>query len=121
MGVFYMFWALSTLTYFDCRNSTIVMITEIGVKQGYNPKWYITPQRLVKKLFKLKESIVHKYLYFELYIAILFGLLFPINSLIYLCTNGSKIIAGVLLITHLCLGYANKIYFWIVSCILKRQ
>ena len=117
--LFFMFLGISFLSSINCKNSAIGMIKEIKTNSPHYPKWYVTPARWIRKLFKVRQHLIPRYLYFELILSLFFAILGPLNMLICVITNFSLDVAGVLIMVHACLIVLNMIFFSIMSTLLK--
>ena len=121
ISLFFAFIAYTLLSYFNCRNSTIGMINEIGINNRFYPKRYMTLPRKMRRLFSINNKLIPKYLFCELIISIIFVALGPIYIIIYLCYNGDNSVGGILLLFHSGLIIINLIFFTIMSTIYKRK
>ena len=87
------------------------MIKKIGYHKKLYPKKYIVPDKKIANLFKINERSIPKWLYYELIMVIVYALFFPVNTILFLVTNGEidlfVLQASILMIDELC--------FWIVS------
>lgn len=117
----FIFLGISFLSFFTFRNSTVGMIERTGTNTRYYPKHYIVPQRWVKKLFGIKDRVIPKYLYRELFLSIFFAILGPINIAIYVCAGSNKDIGGWLVMLHVCLMLSNTIYFLVMSYFFSKR
>lgn len=108
--VLLIFAGLSVLSYFGCKNTAIGLITEIGFVPKNDSRKYVKPAKIISNWYKLKLPKIPKFLYAELFFALLFALLFPINSIIYLITFPYMQIAGWLIQIHAVLIIINLIY-----------
>lgn len=120
IGVLLAFGGLSALSFFDCRNSTIGMISKIGINKRYYPQKYIALSPRLAKTFGIKQEKIPKYLRFELYMAIVFAAMFPISVLAYLCFRNVEVVC-IMVLTHAVLIIANAMYFCVNSLIWQRQ
>ena len=77
-----MFFGIAVFSFLNCRNSAVGMIKEIGTNSCYYPKHFIILKSRMKKLFKIKDRVIPRYLYFELLLSLFFLLLGPVNTLI---------------------------------------
>ena len=121
MGTILMLLGISLLSFFNCRNSTVGMIKEIGVNSRYYPQRYTVIPRWMKKLFRIKQSKIPKYLYAELIMAIIFALLGLVNSIVACCVNFDKQTVGILVIAHCCLIIFNAMFFVSMSFFFKKK
>lgn len=120
-GYIFMFLGISTLSSLNCKNSAIGMIERHGTDSPRYPKGYITPAKWVRALFKIKQSLIPKYLYFELILSLFFALLGPINLIICIVVDGAPDIVGILVMFHICLVIINMVCFSFLSFRLKRK
>ena len=119
-GYVFMFLGISILSCLNCKNSAIGMIERLGINSRIYPKGYINPAKWVRQLFKLKQSVIPRYLYFELILSLVFALIGPINLIISVAVDCDPDIVGMLVMFHICLVIINMIYFSILSFRLKR-
>lgn len=61
------------------RNLAVGTIEETGTNSRLYPKHFIEPKRWIKKLFNIKDRVIPKYLYFELYLSLFFLILAPVS------------------------------------------
>lgn len=112
------FWLMAILTSVSYKNLAVGMIEEIGINQRYYPHKYIKPKKWIKKLFKIKRGMIPRYLYFDLFLSIIFAILGPINTIIYLCFDN---IGGWLVMFHAALAVCANIHFCIISMLFKKR
>ncbi len=115
------FVAFTLLSFFNCRNSTIGMINEIGINARFYPKQYTTLPNSIRKFFNIKNKEIPKFLFCELIISILFAILGPIYIIVYLCCDGNNGVGGMLLLFHAGLILVNLVFFTILSTIFKHK
>lgn len=120
-SAFLAFMGLALLSFFNCRNSAVGILSEAGFNQRYYPKHYITPHRWMKKFYKLKQSSIPKYVFLEFYMAIIFALSGPVNFLIFIFTNGNSKTVGILVMLHCCLIILNTVIFVVMSHCFKKN
>ena len=121
VGIFIMFLAISFLTNLQCRNETTGMIEEVGVFPMRHPKRYILTPKWVRKVFKIKHRFIPRYFYFRLILSLFYAALCPINTIIYTIFSGySANIGGILVMFHICLVIVDRIFFLIISFIMKK-
>lgn len=111
----------SALSFFNCRNSTVRMIKEIGTDSRYYPKRYASTKGWMKKTFHIRQQVIPKYLFFEFYMALVFAILEPFNLIIYCVTNGSKTVLGIGILVHTCLIVVNMFFFVLMSTVFKNS
>lgn len=119
-GYIFMFLGISILSSLNCKNSAVGMIERLGTNSRHYPKGYITPAKWVRALFKIKQRLIPRYLYFELILSLFFALLGPINLIICVIVDCAPDIVGILVMLHICLVVINMVYFSILSFRLKR-
>ena len=119
-GYVFMFLGISILSSMNCKNSATGMIERIGTNSRHYPKGYTNPAKWVRVLFKIKQRVIPRYLYFELILSLVFALIGPINLIICVAVNCAKDVVGVLVMLHICLVIINMIYFSIMSFHLNR-
>ena len=91
------------------------MIERIGTNSQHYPKGYTNPAKWVRALFKIKQRVIPRYLYFELILSLVFALLGPINLIICVAVDCAPDIGGILIMIHSCMVIINMIYFSILS------
>ena len=117
----FMFLGMSFLSWLSTRNRALFMIKEISSNSKYYPKWYALPGKWIRKIYKLNNRFIPKYLYLELILSLIYAMLGPINLLIVLLLESKPIIAGWLFVSHACLVLVDSIFFVIMSCIMKKR
>lgn len=116
-----LFFSLSLGTSLNCRNSAFEMMRTLGVDTQRYPKRYIKPARWVRKLFNIKQRVVPRYLYFQLFLSLFYAALFPINLIICIVANCAPNVAGILVMFHVGLILVDRIIFIIVSFFMQRK
>lgn len=91
------FIGIALLSFLFYRNST----NEADKMLRYNPKlcrnnWSPLPRKLRKLLFLAKKRVA-KYVLIRFYFAILHVLLGVFNTILFICTNGNEMVAGILI------------------------
>ena len=119
-GSIFMFLGIALLSGLSCKNAAIGMIEQINTVSRYYPKHYMAPGRRVKKLFKLSQRVIPRYLYFELLLSLFFFLLGPLNIVIWIAFHCGKTAAAILVMVHVSLILLNLIFFLITSLLFKR-
>ena len=119
-GSIFMFLGIALLSGLSCKNAAIGMIGQINTVSRYYPKHYMAPGRRMKKLFKLSQRVIPRYLYFELLLSLFFFLLGPLNIVIWMAFHGGITAAAILVMVHVCLILLNLIFFLITSLLFKR-
>ena len=97
------------------------MIDEIRTKFKLYPKHYSLPPSWVRKHFKLKKDPVPKYLLFRLFVAIAFGILAPISTIVCLCTGFNHMAIGIMLLAPCIFAIVDTVQFIITSHIFKKS
>lgn len=116
-----LFFSLSLLSSLGCRNSAFEMMRTLGVDTQRYPKRYIKPARWVRKLFNIKQRVVPRYLYFQLFLSLFYAALFPINLIICIVVNRFPIVVGILIWFHVGLILVNEISFIIITFFMQRK
>lgn len=116
-----LFFSLSLLSSLSCRNSAFEMMRTLGVDTQRYPKRYIKPARWVRKLFNIKQRVVPRYLYFQLFLSLFYAALFPINLIICIVVNRFPIVVGILIWFHVGLILVNEVSFIIISFFMQRK
>ena len=116
-----LFFSLSLLSSLGCRNSAFEMMRILGVDTQRYPKRYIKPARWVRKLFNIKQRVVPRYLYFQLFLSLFYAALFPINLIICIVANCAPNVAGILVMFHVGLLLVDRIIFITVSFFMQRK
>ncbi len=118
-GSIFMFLGIALLSGLSCKNAAIGMIGQINTVSRYYPKHYMAPGRRMKKLFKLSQRVIPRYLYFEL-LSLFFFLLGPLNIVIWMAFHCGITAGAILVMVHVCLILLNLIFFLITSLLFKR-
>lgn len=116
-----MFLCVSTLTSLGLKNLTMEIINTTGINQRFYPQKYVAPRRWQKRLFKFERRMIPQYLYNELYMAVFYGVLGPINIFISILTDFKGAVVGSLMMFHCCLVILNLIYFGVMTFRFKRK
>lgn len=105
------------------RSLTVEGIKKIGInhRSRYYPKHYITPKRWMRKLFDIKQRVIPRFLYFELFVFLFYLILGPLNIAITIAVGVDANIAGILFMSYLGLIMVNVIYHCIMSHRFKRK
>lgn len=115
------FFGISLLSSLGCRNSAFEMMRTLGVDTQRYPKRYIKPARWVRKLFNIKQRVVPRYLYFQLFLSLFYAALFPINLIICIVVNRFPIVVGILIWFHVGLLLVDRIIFLTVLFFMQRK
>lgn len=118
MEYIFVFLAISLIT-----SLRVKIITLFTIKEIYSPRFpkgYVEPSRLIKKIFKLKDKLIPRYLNFELYVSLFFAILGPINLVICTISGDNPTVTGVLVMIHVCLNIVDLMFFAIATFIFKR-
>ena len=119
-GSIFMFLGIALLSGLSCKNAAIGMIEQINTVSRYYPKHYMAPGRRMKKLFKLSQRVIPRYLYFELLLSLFSFLLGPLNIVIWMAFHCGITAAAILVMVHVCLILLNLVFFLITSLLFKR-
>ena len=119
-GSIFMFLGIALLSGLSCKNAAVSMIAQVNTVSRYYPKHYMAPGRRMKKLFKLSQRVIPRYLYFELLLSLFFFLLGPLNIVIWMAFHCGITAAAILVMVHVCLILLNLIFFLITSLLFKR-
>lgn len=120
-GYMFLFLGISILSSVTSKNSAIGMIKRIGTNSWRYPKWYVIPAKWVRKLFKIKQHLIPRYLYFELILSLFFAFLGPINLVVCFAVDFAPKIVGVLVMINSGLVIFDTIFFGVMSYLLKKQ
>ena len=118
MEYIFVFLAISLITSLRVKKITLFTIKEIYSPRF--PKGYVEPSRLIKKIFKLKDKLIPRYLNFELYVSLFFAFLGPVNLVICAISGCNPTVTGVLVMLHVCLIIINTTFFAISTFVFKR-
>lgn len=115
--------SVTFLASWDCGDMTVKRIKEIGInhRSRYYPEHYITPKRWMRKLFDIKQRVIPRFLYFELFVSLFYVILGLINIVITIAVGVDTNIAGILLLSYLGLIMVNVIYHCIMSHRFKKK
>ena len=120
MDVWILFLGISFLSSQTCKNLAIGLIEDHQTNLRRHPERYIRPARWIRKLFKLEQHLIPRYLYFELIVSLVFALLGPINLIIFGVADCSPSVGGPLVMIHVCLIFINFIYLSIMWFVMKK-
>lgn len=116
-SIAFMFIGGSTLLALTSYNATRGMVTAIGRNHRFFPKHYTTVSKSLRKLFRITQNKMPKFLCFQCYITFFYFFVGPIELLIYYC---NKTIAVWLLLIHYCIAIVNMVIFVIISSVFKK-
>mgnify|MGYP004540005973 CR=1 FL=1 len=121
--VIFMYLSFMFLAARNFRNLTVGRIKEIGInhRSRYYPEHYITPKRWMRKLFDIKQRVIPRFLYFELFVSLFYVILGPLNIVITIAVGVDTNIASILFLSYLGLIMVNVIYHCIISHRFKRK
>lgn len=120
-GCVFVFFGMSFLFSLGCKNSATAMIKEIGFYPWSNSKRYIAPARWVRKLFKIRERVIPKFCYYELFLALFFAALCPINLIISAIADFNPVVVYILIVFQSCLIIVDAIVSAIMCLLLKKR
>lgn len=115
------FLGTSILSSVASKNSAIGLIERLGTHLPRYPKGYIDPAKWVRRLFKIKQRLIPRYLYIGLFMSLFYAILGPINLTICAFTNYNPDIAGILIMVHVCLVIFETIFLAIATFFAKRH
>ena len=81
---------------------------------------FISPSKWMKKLFSLRSQLIPKFVYYRCF-SISFVLLGPIGTLIYVLSDGDKIIAKIFIFTQAIICLANLIAHFAYSIYYNKK
>ena len=115
--------SVTFLASWDCGDMTVKRIKEIGInhRSRYYPEHYITPKRWMRMLFDIKQRVIPRFLYFELFVSLFYVILGPLNIAITIAVGVDTNIASILLLSYLGLIMVNVICNCIISHRFKRK
>ncbi len=115
--------SVTFLASWDCGDMTVKRIKEIGInhRSRYYPKHYITPKRWMRKLFDIKQRVIPRFLYFELFVSLFYVILGLINIVITIAVGVDTNIASILLLSYLGLAVVIITFHFTMSHRFKRK
>ena len=114
-GVLSLFLCISTLSYYNCRNSAVQMIKKRPISNTTPANWICTTPNWLKIMFKIDKRQIPKYLYLELILSLVFATLGPACFLIFLISDCSMYVVGILVMLQASLIIINLAYFSIMT------
>ena len=103
------------------KNATFSALNDIRTYSSHFPQWYIAPAKWVRKVFKVKDRIIPRYLYFGFFMTLFYAILAPINILVSLVVmHSAPIIPGILAMAHASVFLLDVIVYLIVVPIIKK-
>lgn len=120
LEVIFLFFVISVLSSIVCKNSATGLIKEGKTNPSHYPKCFLTTPKWIRKYFGITQTVIPKYLYFELLLSILYVVLGPINFLIYGITGWKSMTAGILVLLHIGLIIVNTIFLGVMSVYMKK-
>lgn len=119
-SLIFMFIGIAILSSLSCKNWTVEMIEKIGTDSRYYPKHYVALSKRMKKIIRVRQQMIPRYLYFELLLSFFFLILGPTNIVISIVTNYDEATMRGLVFLHSCLIIANATFFLFTSWVFKK-
>ena len=113
------FGGIALLSGLSCKNMAIGMIEQLNIVPRYYPKHYTAPSRWMRKLFKLSQRVIPRYLYFELLLSLFFFLLGPVNIVVSVAGGGNETLTVILVMFHVGAIILNAIFFCTMSLLYQ--
>lgn len=113
------FGGIALLSGLSCKNMAIGMIEQLNIVKRYYPKHYTAPSRWMRKLFKLSQRVIPRYLYFELLLSLFFFLLGPVNIVVSVAGGGNETLTVILVMFHVGAIILNAIFFCTMSLLYQ--
>ena len=113
------FGGIALLSGLSCKNMAIGMIEQLNIFTRYYPKLYTAKSRWMRKLFKLSQRVIPRYLYFELLLSLFFFLLGPVNIVVSVAGGGSETLTVILVMFHVGAIILNAIFFCTMSLLYQ--
>ena len=73
----------------------------------------------MRKLFKLSQRVIPRYLYFELLLSLFFFLLGPVNIVVSVAGGGNETLTVILVMFHVGAIILNAIFFCTMSLLYQ--
>ena len=121
MGTYFLFLVMSVFMVNRTVIGTIASIKDIGLDSPQYPQGYKRPAEWMRKLFKIQNRVIPKFLYFEFYFPILFIALFPINCIIYFVMSSIPDVGGILAMIQMGFGFLYAAINIIGTFIYKKK
>ena len=113
------FGGIALLSGLSCKNMAIGMIEQLNIVTRYYPKHYTALSRWMRKLFKLSQRVIPRYLYFELLLSLFFFLLGPVNIVVSVAGGGNETLTVILVIFPVGAIILNAIFFCTMSLLYQ--
>ena len=113
------FGGIALLSGLSCKNMAIGMIEQLNIVTRYYPKHYTAPSRWMRKLFKLSQRVIPRYLYFELLLSLFFFLLGAVNIVVSVAGGGNETRTVILVMFHVGAIILNAIFFCTMSLLYQ--
>lgn len=113
------FGGIALLSGLSCKNMAIGMIEQLNIVTRYYPKHYTALSRWMRKLFKLSQRVIPRYLYFELLLSLFFFLLGPVNIVVSVAGGGNETLTVILVMFHVGAIILNAIFFCTMSLLYQ--
>ena len=97
------------------RTKRLIKLVKINSK--FYPRHYAMPNRFFRKIFELKKEKIAKYLYLSLWLAFVFGIMFFVAPVLFLC---APMVAIVAVIVFGAIYALDIILIHIISIFFKR-
>lgn len=111
--VIFFFFTYSLFSFLTLKNASIGAMKEIGINSRFYPKEFIVPPYWIKKVFKIKQKTIPKYLVFELFLSVFFLTLGPVNVIVFFLFQTKRMFITQAMFQS-CLIVLNFIYFFIM-------
>lgn len=118
-GDYIIFGGIALLSGLSCKNMAIGMIEQLNIVTRYYPKHYTALSRWMRKLFKLSQRVIPRYLYFELLLSLFFFLLGPVNIVVSVAGGGNETLTVILVMFHVGAIILNAIFFCTMSLLYQ--
>lgn len=101
--------SILVISFYSCYffvNTTLVEIKYIGIRQRFYPKHYISPNRWMRKLYSLHNSVIPKYAYVQLIVGPCFAVYGVVSVIAMLGSRfNSQVTAALIRVELLSLAF----------------
>ena len=92
---FFMMEIVYLFGFYTIKEKTIRFIKYVRINFKFYPRHYAMPNRFFRKIFELKKEKIAKYLYLSLWLAFVFGIMFFVAPVLFLCAPMASMVTVV--------------------------
>lgn len=120
LRIFFLFLILCVASFYGCKQAAQNMLKQADCYSEKAKDRCVTPNRMIRQIFKLKKNWIPKYIECELFISLGFLCLFPLYiGLCFVYTSPEQMVS-LMISVHLVLTFVDIVWFLIASSQYKR-